>query len=173
MPANNLAIISVNLWQILISLCNLLIIFLILKKFLFKPVRNIIATRKAQIDADYAKADEAAKKAQASQEQWETTLATANDKANEILSTARTNAQRRGDAMMGLAKEKAELIVRRAQEDAALEQRKAKEQIKKDLADVSVLLTEKMLDREINADDHRELIDSFIETIGDDHDANS
>ncbi len=173
MTADNLAIISVNLWQILISLCNLLIIFLILKKFLFKPVRNIIATRKAQIDADYAKADEAAKKAQASQEQWEATLATANDKADEILATARTNAQRRGDAVMGLAKEKADLIVRRAQEDAELEQRKAKEQIKRDLADVSVLLTEKMLDREINADDHRELIDSFIETIGDDHDANS
>ena len=111
MTANNLAIISVNLWQILISLANLLIIFLILKKFLFKPVRNIIATRQAQIDADYAKADEAAKKAQASQEQWEATLATANDQADKILSTARTNAQRRGDAMMGLAKEKADLVL--------------------------------------------------------------
>jgi len=173
MTVNTLDVISVNLVNILVSLSNLLIIFLILKKFLFKPVRNIIASRKAQIDADYAKADEAAKKAQASQEQWEATLAGAHAQADEILATARVNAQRRGEAMTNLANEKANLIVRRAQEDAELEKRKAKEQIKKDMAEVSVLLTEKMLDREINADDHRELIDSFIETIGDDHDTNS
>lgn len=169
----SLDVISINLWSILISLCNLAIIFLIVKKFLFKPVRKVIQTRKEQIDAEYAKAEEATKKARANQEQWEATLATANDKADEILNTARTNATRRSDALLNLAKEKADIIVRRAKEDAALEERKAKEMIKRDLADVSVLLTEKMLDREINADDHRNLIDSFIETIGDDHDATS
>ena len=166
MSSDNLAVISVNLWQILISLCNLVIIFLILKKFLFKPIRRVIATRRAQIDADYAQADEAKKQAQEHQAEWEATLATANAEADKILQTAHTNATRRSEAMLGLARDKADIIVRRAKEDAELEQRKAKEQIRHDLADVSVLLTEKMLDREINADDHRELIDSFIETIG-------
>ena len=166
MTQDNLAVISVNLWQILISLCNLIIIFLILKKFLFKPVRNVIASRKAKIDADYAAAEEAKKQASESKAEWEATLATANAEAQKILDTAHTNATRRSEAMLGLARDKADIIVRRAKEDAELEQRKAKEQIKHDLADVSVLLTEKMLDREINADDHRELIDSFIETIG-------
>ncbi len=166
MTQDNLAVISVNLWQILISLCNLVIIFLILKKFLFKPIRNVIASRQAKIDADYAEAEEAKKQAYADKAQWEATLATANAEAQKILDTAHTNASRRSEAMLGLARDKADIIVRRAKEDAELEQRKAKEQIKHDLADVSVLLTEKMLDREINADDHRELIDSFIETIG-------
>ena len=46
----SLDIISINLWQILISLANLLIIFLIFKKLLFKPVQNILAARQQQVD---------------------------------------------------------------------------------------------------------------------------
>jgi len=46
-----LEVISVNLWQILISLLNLLILFLLFKKFLFKPVNNMLAKRQSEIDA--------------------------------------------------------------------------------------------------------------------------
>ncbi len=163
-------VISVNIWQILISLCNLVIIFLIMKKFLFAPVRKVIAQRQAKIDADYAAAEEANTKAQESKAEWEQTLAGAKAQADTIIKTAQTNAQRRGDAMMSIAKEQAENIVRRAKEDAEREHKKAQTQIKHEIADVSVMLTEKMLDREINSDDHRKLIDSFIDTIGDGHD---
>lgn len=163
----HLEIISVNFWQILISLCNLLIIFLILKKFLYKPVQKVIAERQAQIDAEYAKADEAVQKAEADREQWEQTLATAQARADEIVNTAKTNATRRSDAMLSLARDKADIMVRQAQEDVDREYKKAQAQIKREIADVSVLLTEKLLDREIRDDDHRELIDSFIETMGD------
>ena len=163
----HLEIISVNFWQILISLCNLLIIFLILKKFLYKPVQKVIAERQAQIDAEYAKADEAVQKAEADREQWEQTLATAQARADEIVNTAKTNATRRSDAMLSLARDKADIMVRQAQEDVDREYKKAQAQIKHEIADVSVLLTEKLLDREIRDDDHRELIDSFIETMGD------
>ena len=40
-----LDIISVNIWQIIISLSNLVILFLLVKKFLFKPVKSMIAKR--------------------------------------------------------------------------------------------------------------------------------
>ena len=43
-----LDVISVNIWSILISLCNLLILFFIIKKFLYKPVRKMLAERQAQ-----------------------------------------------------------------------------------------------------------------------------
>lgn len=38
----SLEVFSLNLWQMLISLCNLIILFLILKKFLYKPVRRAL-----------------------------------------------------------------------------------------------------------------------------------
>ena len=50
------------------------------------------------------------------------------------------------------------------------EMQKAREDIKKEIVDVSTLLTEKMLSREINADDHKNMIDSVLEKLGDDND---
>ena len=52
----NLDVISVNIWQILASLANLLILTWILKRFLFKPVKKMLDNRRAAIDADYAEA---------------------------------------------------------------------------------------------------------------------
>ena len=52
----NLSVISVNIWQILISMVNLLILTLIIKKFLYKPVKKMMDARRAAIDEDYAQA---------------------------------------------------------------------------------------------------------------------
>ena len=57
--------------------------------------------------------------------------------------------------------------MRRAEADAQLEVKKARASIKDEIVDVSTQLAEKMLGREINAADHRELIDSFLDGIDD------
>ena len=46
----SLDVISVNLWDILISLANLLILFILVKKFLFKPVKKVLEKRQSEID---------------------------------------------------------------------------------------------------------------------------
>ena len=51
--------------------------------------------------------------------------------------------------------------------EAKLERKKATEGIKREIVDVSSAIAEKMLEREVNENDHRALIDSFIEKIGD------
>ena len=61
---------------------------------------------------------------------------------------------------------------RKAESDAALERKKAADSIKREIVEVSSALTEKLLEREVNTTDHKQLIDSFIEGIGDDDDAN-
>ena len=166
-----LDIISVNLWQILISLANLLIIFLVVKKLLFKPVKNMIAKRQAEIDAQYAEADKAQKTADENKAVWEEKLSTSKEQAEDIIKTATANADKRADTMIAEAKEKALQIVKKAEEDALLTKKKAEAEIKSEIADISVSLAEKMLEREINADDHRDLIDSVIAKIGEDDDS--
>ena len=66
------------------------------------------------------------------------------------------------------AKVRADGIVRQAENDAVLERKKAEDGIKKEIVEVSSLLTEKMLGREVSAADHQNFIDSFIESIGED-----
>ena len=55
----NLDVISVNIWLIIISLCNLVILFLIIKKFLYKPVKKMLAERQNQLDKKYSDAEDA------------------------------------------------------------------------------------------------------------------
>lgn len=166
----SLDIISVNIWQILISLINLVLLFLILKKFLFKPVQKVFEKRQNEIDSQYAAAELAEAKANENRKNWEEKLSYANAEADAILQTATDNAKYRGDKLIAEAQNRAEGIIRAAETEAELERKKAADGIKREIVEVSGALTEKMLEREINTEDHRALIDSFIEEIGDGND---
>lgn len=162
----SLDIISVNLWQILISLVNLLLIFLIVKKFLFGPVKKLMAARQAELDHQYAAADAAQKQAMENKDAWEQKLQGAEEEANAIITDATDTAKRRSEQIVSDATLRAEGIVSRAEEEAILERKKATEDMKREIVDVSAAIAEKMLEREIRVEDHRVMIDSFIEQIG-------
>ena len=162
-----LDVISVNVWQILISLFNLYLLFLLVKLFLFKPVKTVLAARQAELDAQYASAAKAEQDAQTSRREWEATMQGADAEANAILQSAAEQAKYRGDALISEAQTRADSIIRVAQNEADMERKKALDGVKREIIEVSGALTEKMLEREINTDDHRNLIESFIEKIGD------
>ena len=163
----NLDIISVNLWQILISLANLVILFLILKKFLYKPVTKMLEARRAKIDEQYSDAENAKNSAEAKDAELTERLAGAKAAAEGIVKEAADAAKMRGDKIIEDARATADGIIRQAEEDAELERKRVGETIKEQIVDVSTALAEKMLEREVNADDHKALIDDFISKIGD------
>ncbi|MBO4353635.1 MAG: F0F1 ATP synthase subunit B [Clostridia bacterium] len=166
MGTQSLDIISINLWSILISLANLLIIFLLLKKFLFKPVKKTFAVRSAQVDKIYDDANAAKAEAEANKTLYEQKLAGAKDEAEEILSTARERADRMSDEIVGQANAKAAAKVKRAEEEIAQEKKKAMSEIKNEISTISVDIAEKLIGREIDERDHDELIDKFIKEVG-------
>ena len=161
-------IINVNIWLILISLCNLVILFLILKKFLFKPVKKVLDERQAEYDAKFAEAEDKLAEANEVKEQLEQKYAMADGEVDRIIKEAKDNAQRRGDSIVAEAKDKAGIIVRNAEAEADLKKRKAEETIKDEIADVSVEIAEKIIGREVSEDDHRRLMSDFIDKIGED-----
>lgn len=161
-----MSIISVNIWQILISLANLVILFLILKKFLYKPVQKMLDERRAQIDSDYSDAESAKQSAEAKDAELTERLSHAKAEAEGIVKEAADIAKARGDKIVEDARATADGIIRQAEEDASLERKRVGETIKEQIVDVSTALAEKMLEREVNADDHKALIDDFIDKIG-------
>ena len=171
----NLDVISVNIWHILISLINLCLLFLIVKKFLFKPVRKLLASRQADIDGLYSDAEKAKEEAYADKAAWEEKLSGAKTEADSIIADAADIAKHRAEAIVEEANERAEHIVRTAELDAQLERKRAEEDIKREIASVSAAIAEKMLEREIDEGDHRAMIESFIEdldTAGESDDGN-
>ena len=161
-----LDVISINIWQILISLANLTILFLLVKKFLYKPVKKVLKQREDEINTHYTAAKEAEDDALKSKAEYEEVLSGAKVEADGIIKDAADKAKRRSDVIIDEAEQKADRIIRQAEQDAKLERKKATDSIKKEIVEVSSALSEKLLDREINADDHKALIDSFIEEIG-------
>ena len=162
----NLSIISVNIWNMLISLANLAILYWLISKFLYKPVKNMLEKRQSTIESAYLDAENAKNKALSDKEAYEKKLQTAKKEADSMIEDAALIAKGREDRIIKEAKEEAEGIIRKAKENAELETKKAEKAIKDEIVKVGTLIAEKMIDREIKADDHKNMIDSFIEEIG-------
>ena len=163
----NLDVISVNLWQMVVSLVNLLLLFLIVKKFLYKPAKRMLDARQNDIQSDYDAAAEAKEQANLDKIKYEEKLQSAKIEADEVIKSAVNIANEREKEIIAEAKIKADGIIRQAENDALLERKKAEDAVKKEIVEVSTALANKLLEREINVNDHRDLIDSFIEKIGD------
>ncbi|MBE6730372.1 MAG: F0F1 ATP synthase subunit B [Ruminococcaceae bacterium] len=160
-----LDVISVNLWHILVSLLNLVILFFLFKKFLFKPVKKMVADREAAVNSKYEAAKEAETKAKENEEKWNETLKEAGVKADSIIKNATDIAKSRAEGIIRDADIKADGIVEAAKKEAELERLKATDGIKREIVDISAAIAEKMLEREVNTEDHRAMIDSFINNI--------
>lgn len=169
MDMQSLEVISVNIWQILVSLINLILLFLIVKKFLFKPVNTMLSNRQRELDEKYEAADEAKRLAEENKLLWDEKIESVKGETEEMLKKAQDSAKRQSESIVSKAKEQADGIIRQAENQAVLERKRAEEEMKQEIVSVSTAIANKLLKREINIDDHRELIDSFIQKIGDEN----
>ena len=104
--------VSVNVWTSILTLVNLLLLFLVMKKFLFKPVKKMIDERQQEIDDMYADAGASKEEAAALKVQYEARLAEANAEKEEILRVAHRKARLREEEILKQAQEKASGSIR-------------------------------------------------------------
>ncbi|MBR6954723.1 MAG: F0F1 ATP synthase subunit B [Clostridia bacterium] len=161
-----LGVISINVWSALISLANLVLLYFLLKRFLFKPVHKVLEARQAHVDSVYAEAEEARAEAEGDRTAWEEKMQGVRAEAEGIVNRANERARLNSDAMLDEAKRRAAGIVQQALEEAQLTRKQAEASMRREMADVSTELAGKLLGREINENDHRQFIDSFIEELG-------
>jgi len=161
-----LDIISVNIWQILMSLINLLIMYLILKKFLFGPVQVIIATRKQQVEDIYTEAQQKRDSAETMRTQYEEKLAGARDEADSIVRTAQQTAQRRSDAIVADASQQASHLKQKAEAEIAQEKKQMLSDVRSEISDIAVEIAARIVGREIRKEDHDSFVDEFIRNVG-------
>ncbi len=157
----------VNLdWTLIFQWGNLLILYLVIKKFLFGPIQNIIESREKEVQALYDAAEQAKNDAAAMKEEYSEHLANAKDEANEILKNANKKATVRGEEIIRDAQEKAAAIVARADVQIEMERKRAFEEVKQDISDIALLAASKVVERELSAEEHERLIGEFIENVG-------
>ena len=158
--------VGVNVWTMLFAWCNLLIIYLFLKKILFKPVKNMIDSRQKEVDDMYAGAEEAEANAKAMKAEYEAKLANADSESEEILRTAQRRALLKEEEILKEAAVEATRIRDRASEEIAMEKKRMLGEIKDEVSGMAIDIASAVIGREVSASEHEQFIDSFIDELG-------
>ena len=108
------ALLGVNPWTALFILLNTLTIFFVAKKFLFKPVMDLIAQRQKEIDDLYADADSAKASAQAMESEYKLKLSAASETSERLVKEAVARGQSREEEILRQANAEANAIMEKA-----------------------------------------------------------
>ena len=144
-------------WTFVAQICNLFIQMYLIKRFLFKPVHEILEKRRAAADAEIIQAIRA---------EYERNMQDARQKANEILDSARNTAAIQSEKILKEAQDQTFAMKNKAEKEIAQEKKKAVNEVKGEIGDMAVEIAGKVIEREINEKDHEKLIDEFISNVG-------
>lgn len=153
-------------WNFIATILNLFIQVYLIKRFLFKPINEMLEKRKAKADAQIQDAVKAKDEALAMKEEYEKNMQDAKNKANEILTTAQKTAAVQSEEMLKEATLQATAMKEKAEADIAQEKRKAVNEIKGEIGGMAMEIAGKVIEREISEEDHAKLIDEFITNVG-------
>lgn len=160
------AFVGVNLFTMIFAWLNLLILYLFLKKLLFKPVKNMIDSRQKEIDDMYSDAEASRKSAAEMKTEYEERLSHANEESEEILKRAVRKAQLREEEILAEANLKAARTLERATEQVELEKKRIINEVKDEVSGMAISIASAVIERDVNDDEHKELIDDFINQMG-------
>ena len=160
------ALITLDGWTFLAQICNLMIQLVIFKKFLLKPIKQVIADRKAKADSEIADAQKLRTEAEAMKAEYEQNLQNARTEANQIVTAAQKTATARSEEIVGEARAQAAALKQKAEADIAQERKKAVNEVKDELGGIAMEIASKVVEREISEKDHKDLIDEFIKNVG-------
>lgn len=158
--------VGVNFWTMLFSWGNIIILYIFLKKILFKPIKNMIDSRQKEIDDMYDDANKSKQEALEMRNDYEQRLENAKAESEEIVKGAVRKAKLKEEEIIGEAQEKALKTLKRADEQIEQEKKKALNDIKNEVSEMAVGIAGAVLERDIDASEHSDLIDKFIEQIG-------
>lgn len=159
--------VGVNPWTALFTFCNMMITFLVLRHFLFGPVKKMIDDRQKEIDTMYADADAAKQQALALEQQYQARLSDVRQESDAMLRDATARAQKREQEIVDAARASARAMRDAAEADIEQEKKKAVNELKDEIGGIAMDIASRVVEREISEQDHRALIDEFIRNVGD------
>ena len=160
------SLVSINPATIVFTLINLLIIFLIFRFLLYKPVCKMLDKRKEMAASEIDEARKAKEAAQNAEEEYTARLADAKAEASEIMKQATLRAQKREEEIVGEANKKAAEIRTKAEESIERDKQRALNEIKNEISEIVVMAAGKVVEKEISASDNEEIISKFLEEVG-------
>lgn len=149
------------LWQIF----NMFIIYLLIRRYLYKPLVGFIENRKKGIEDDLKYAEQDKQEAQKLKEEYEKSIRAANQEAREILNKATKESEEIIAEGKRQAKQQAEDMIARAQEELELKKEKMFKELKDEIAFISVRIAERIIETKIDAASQRQLVERHLKEV--------
>lgn len=157
---------SIDFFTALFTLVNTVALFLVLKKYLFKPVMKMITDRQAEIDGMYDAAGNAKNEAEAMRQEYAQKLEQAQQTGERIVKEAVERGQSREEEIIRNANLEANAMMEKASAAIAQEKKKAINDAKDEISELAVAIAGKVVGRELRQEDHAAYINSFIDQLG-------
>ena len=161
------SLVTVNPVTLIAQICNLFIQLLIVKIFFLDKIKAILDQRREAADKQITEAENAKSEALAIKQTYEQNMLEAKAKADDLLLTAQRTANSRSEEIIAQAQQQAAQIKSKAAADIELEKKKALNEAKNEISDLAMAIAGKVVARELNAGDQADMIDRFIDELGD------
>ena len=158
---------DLNPTDILIHILNIIVLYIVIRLLVYKPVRKFMRARADSIAADAAAAQASAQEAESLKAQYEEQLAGAKEQALKIVDDGMRKAQDEAQTIISDAKRQAEQIISNTQVQIEAEKVRAMEEMREDVVDIGSQMASELLQREVSAEDNRSLADKFFVRLGD------
>lgn len=157
-------------WNLLFNIINLIVLYLLMKKFLIKPVTSIMEQRKALIQQQLANAKDAEKAAGDLKCQYEERLQTSREESGKIVDQARQEAKREYNRIVEDADSRAGKILEDARKTAELESEKTLRDARTQIAGLAMAAAAKVVGETGSSMSDSRLFDQFLAKAGDRND---
>lgn len=145
------------------AIINLLVTYYVLKRFLFKPILNILRKRKLEVESELAQAEAKLTDADDRLAKAGERLESSSHEAASIVSNARSQAGAQGDAILTEAKQEASTILTRADAEVARMRVTMLNEVRDEVADLSVAIASKVIGQVMDEKRQRELVDRLLD----------
>ena len=147
------------------TIVTFLVLLGLLAKFAWRPLLQALESRQERIRKSLEDAERARQELERLQQDSAKMMQQARMEAESIVTQTRADAERLREELKQKAKDEADNILRNAQQQIQLQTRQAIQQIRHEVADIAVLLTSKLLERNIAKEDNKRLIDDTLKQI--------
>ncbi|MFN4032017.1 MAG: F0F1 ATP synthase subunit B [Fimbriimonadales bacterium] len=159
-----LELLGIDFNILIIQIVGFLVLLWVMAKFFWKPLGNMLESRRQDINATYDKIEADRRAMEQLRSEYEARLAQIEAEARERIQQAVGEAQQLRDQIVTDARRQADEIVARAQEQAQLESEKLRSELQTYVAELTLRTTERLLREEMTDERHRRLVQEFIQT---------
>lgn len=150
--------------DLLLNILNIVILFLIVRTLVYKPVKKFMNARRERIDNESKKAQDTMDEALKIKAEYESKLTDAEEKSKEVIRSGEDDARKKASEILSEAESKSAEIISLARKQGETEKKAALDSMKSDVASLAVEISEKILSREITDRDNKKIAENFFKS---------